>query len=163
MNIETKRTLRKWRLAYIDPLQRSLHRAWSWWTGELMELMPPSFREFIERRSRRLLVEFMGNDLIILEGHADRVQVLKRVPVESANESLAGLSRGARDTALIVPSDKILSKALTLPLAAEENLYEVLGFEMDRHTPFSADQVYYDFSITSICCRRRCEPSPRER
>lgn len=155
MNIETKRTLRKWRLAYIDPLQRSLHRAWSWWTGELMELMPPSFREFIERRSRRLLVEFMGNDLIILEGHADRVQVLKRVPVESANESLAGLSRGARDTALIVPSDKILSKALTLPLAAEENLYEVLGFEMDRHTPFSADQVYYDFSITGRSVERQ--------
>jgi general secretion pathway protein L len=37
---------------------------------------------------------------------------------------------------------------LTLPLAAEENLREVLGFEMDQHTPFQADKVYYDFVVT---------------
>jgi len=155
MNVETKRTLRKWRLAYIDPLQRSVHRAWSWWIGELMALMPQGFREAIERRNRRLLIEFMGSELIILEGSADKVQVLTRVSAESASESLADLSRRARDTALIVPSDKILSKALTLPLAAEENLREVLSFEMDRHTPFSAEQVYYDFSITGRSAERQ--------
>lgn len=155
MNVETKRTLRKLRLAYIDPLQRSVHRAWSWWTGELMAWMPESLRQAIERRNRRLLIEFMGSELIILEGSADRVQVLMRVPAESASESLADVSRGARDSALIVPSDKILSKTLTLPLAAEENLREVLGFEMDRHTPFSADQVYYDFTITGRSVERK--------
>ncbi|WP_157199165.1 hypothetical protein [Methylomonas koyamae] len=36
-----------------------------------------------------------------------------------------------------------LQKRLFLPAAAQENLQQVVGFELDRYTPFSADQVYY--------------------
>jgi general secretion pathway protein L len=35
-----------------------------------------------------------------------------------------------------------------LPLAAEENLREVLSFEIDRQTPFRAAEVYYDYAVT---------------
>jgi general secretion pathway protein L len=38
----------------------------------------------------------------------------------------------------------VLRKELVLPLAAEANLAQVLGFELGRHTPFAADQAYYD-------------------
>jgi general secretion pathway protein L len=41
----------------------------------------------------------------------------------------------------------VLSRTLTLPLAAEDNLRQVLGFELDRQTPFRSDQVYFDFRI----------------
>jgi general secretion pathway protein L len=34
-----------------------------------------------------------------------------------------------------------------LPLAALENLREVLSFEMDRHTPFKAEEVAFDYRI----------------
>jgi general secretion pathway protein L len=40
-------------------------------------------------------------------------------------------------------------KSITLPLVAEENLREVLGFEMDRQTPFSLEQVYYDHILSA--------------
>ena len=40
-----------------------------------------------------------------------------------------------------------MHKTLDLPLAAAENLREVLTFEMDRQTPFTADQVYFDYQI----------------
>ena len=46
-----------------------------------------------------------------------------------------------------MPGDKVLSRHITLPIAAEENLGEVLGFEMDLHTPFTVSQVYYDYTI----------------
>src|SRR5690606_22651989 len=36
---------------------------------------------------------------------------------------------------------------LNLPAAAEENLRQVLAFEMDRQTPFKADQVYFDSRV----------------
>ncbi len=36
-----------------------------------------------------------------------------------------------------------------MPLAALENLREVLAFEMDRHTPFKADEVYFDYRLLS--------------
>jgi len=48
---------------------------------------------------------------------------------------------------VVVPADKVLARELELPLAAEENLHEVLRFEMDRQTPFRATEVYFDYRI----------------
>jgi general secretion pathway protein L len=48
-----------------------------------------------------------------------------------------------------IPGKYALQRTLTLPSDAEENLENVLGFEMDRLTPFSRDEVYFDFSVTS--------------
>jgi general secretion pathway protein L len=36
-----------------------------------------------------------------------------------------------------------------MPLATEENLRQVLGFEMDRLTPLRADEVYFDYRVVS--------------
>lgn len=41
----------------------------------------------------------------------------------------------------------LLEKQLTLPLAAERELDRVLGFEMDRETPFAIDEVYWDATV----------------
>ncbi len=38
-----------------------------------------------------------------------------------------------------------LIKEVELPLAARENLRQALAYEMHRFTPFSADDVYYDY------------------
>jgi general secretion pathway protein L len=67
---------------------------------------------------------------------------------EQAQE-LEELANRAREVVLCLPADKVLIKTLTLPLVAEENLREVLGFEMDRQTPFSLDQVYYDYIMST--------------
>jgi general secretion pathway protein L len=50
---------------------------------------------------------------------------------------------------LRMPARKVLRRTLVLPLAAESNLRELLGFEMDRYTPFKADAVYYQHTILS--------------
>jgi general secretion pathway protein L len=42
----------------------------------------------------------------------------------------------------------VLQRNLSLPAAAEENLRQVLAFEMDRQTPFKADQIYFDSRVT---------------
>ena len=41
----------------------------------------------------------------------------------------------------------MIFKKLSLPSPTEENLKEVLGFEMDRYTPFALEDVYFDFTI----------------
>jgi general secretion pathway protein L len=38
---------------------------------------------------------------------------------------------------------------VSLPLATEENLAQVLGFEMDRITPFRAGEVYFDHRVVA--------------
>jgi general secretion pathway protein L len=46
-----------------------------------------------------------------------------------------------------IPGSKVIFKRLSLPSPTEENLKEVLGFEMDRYTPFALEDVYFDFNI----------------
>ena len=46
-----------------------------------------------------------------------------------------------------VPRGTLLERVVTLPLAAEVGLKRVLGFEMDRYTPFAADEVYWSASV----------------
>lgn len=48
-----------------------------------------------------------------------------------------------------LPARKVLRRTLSLPLAAKRGLRELLGFEMDRYTPFKADAVYYQFRVTA--------------
>ena len=48
---------------------------------------------------------------------------------------------------LLLPERDGLRRRLSLPAAAADRLREVLGFEIDRQTPFSAAQVYYDVRL----------------
>ena len=58
-------------------------------------------------------------------------------------------SARAREVVLCLARDQVLVKQVTLPAATEENLRETLAYEMERLTPFQAEQVYYDFRVIS--------------
>src|SRR5690606_22889898 len=45
---------------------------------------------------------------------------------------------------LLLPAAAGLRRRLSLPAAAGDRLREILGFEIDRQTPFTADAVAYD-------------------
>ena len=51
---------------------------------------------------------------------------------------------GSRPVGICLPVTQVLRKEVILPLAAVENLTQVLGFELGKQTPYSADQAYYD-------------------
>jgi general secretion pathway protein L len=44
-----------------------------------------------------------------------------------------------------VPADELLTRTVILPAAAAENLRQVIGFEMNRYTPFAEEDVYFDY------------------
>lgn len=52
-------------------------------------------------------------------------------------------------TGLRLPPGAVLRRALELPLAAARDLTAMLTFEMDRLTPFAADEVYWSASQLS--------------
>jgi general secretion pathway protein L len=56
----------------------------------------------------------------------------------NAHTSVLGLGRS-----------QAVIKNLRLPRAVEENLESMLKFEMDRHTPFTADDVFFTQRVTS--------------
>ncbi|MBV9735698.1 MAG: hypothetical protein JO209_07285 [Acidisphaera sp.] len=59
------------------------------------------------------------------------------------------LARRGRPSACVLRPLRpmLLERAVTLPLAAERDPERVLGYEMDRLTPFAADQVFWTWSI----------------
>ncbi len=68
---------------------------------------------------------------------------------EAVNALVHGL-RPEKTRCLVRVDDSLkLKKSVRLPLAAEENLRQVLAFEMERHTPFHADTVYFDYRPTA--------------
>lgn len=54
---------------------------------------------------------------------------------------------GRDNVYICLPRDAVLVRFVPLPLAVEENLRETLEFEIDRHTPFSFDDVYFDHQV----------------
>ncbi len=81
----------------------------------------------------------------MVEIHRQAGETLKRV----ARMTTAELPEDAADrdesrpVVLLLNPGQYLRRRIVLPAAARDNLIQVVGFELDRHTPFSADQVHY--------------------
>jgi general secretion pathway protein L len=147
MNVSVQRSLHPLRIRYADPLLGRLRSFWRWWYGELIELLPENVQTAIAQRQQRLYVEVDNDKLLLsLGNHAAQREVLRVAP-DAANAEDVDIPREVQQTILLVPDDKVLAKRIRLPAAAEENLREVLGFEMDLHTPFEPSEVYYDYTV----------------
>jgi general secretion pathway protein L len=70
----------------------------------------------------------------------------RRAAVRSLLER-AGESRGR--ARICLEQDEALVRRVNMPAATEENLRQVLAFEMDRLTPFHAEDVYFDHRVLS--------------
>lgn len=46
-----------------------------------------------------------------------------------------------------ISETEVLTKKISLPASTEENLFEVIQYEMDRYTPFSKEDVYFDYRV----------------
>ena len=48
-----------------------------------------------------------------------------------------------------IPRNTAILRYLTFPISLKENLRESLGYEMEKHVPFSSEDVYFDFQTIS--------------
>jgi general secretion pathway protein L len=133
-----------------------LPRFFAWWGSNLLACLPPRWRALLSERSESLLVSRSEDRLVVLRERSDgSVAECGRIdaaqPAEAQAAEFARLRQGIEDPAVrtvyCIPNERILARALTLPAAAEDNLRQVLAFEMDRQTPFKADQVYFDSRV----------------
>jgi general secretion pathway protein L len=117
-------------------------------------MLPPSVRHAVLPRNQRLLLELDGPELVLSKDGDGAIQELERYPLAATDVSPLSRPENAGEVVLCLPRHKALIKELTLPLAAEENLREVLAFEMNRQTPFRAEQVYYDYALATRDVRK---------
>ena len=141
----------------IEAIVRGLR----WWRSELIGLLPVAERRAARRRPDILLLEVSRSRISALRctnGNRDELATVALPDAERrSGASLSSVGDlialdGAIDPKITpvvvrVSPDEVLSRVVTLPPAAAENLRAVLTFEMHRQTPFTADQVYFDYRV----------------
>lgn len=141
-------------LLSLQQLKGKLSEFWQWWTAELIGLIPAAIRSPFEIPSRMLLVRLSDNHCTLTTSTPQGENVLTEFSLDShtsAEETgeRRSLSGFAEQTVLLLPTELILYKTITLPAATASRLENVLAFEMDRNTPFKAEEVYFTFRIAS--------------
>lgn len=126
-----------------------------WWTGELRPLIPESVKRWFEIPGDKLLITSEADAWLLWRSGSDAVQLLDRLskdadPEQSRDRLQACLDKFQETLTAVVyclPDDQLLCKRLRLPMAAEANLQQAVRFELDRQTPFKADEVYFDIKV----------------
>jgi general secretion pathway protein L len=141
----------------------SLSRIWQylasflgWWSRALVTTLPRPLRRLLLPPDQRLIVSLVGSEAVFARGagaNPDKVGTIKlrdSDPAwlrEGAGQIVARAGLANAPVELRLDRRQILRREVTLPLVALENLREVLGFEMDRLTPFRGEEVYYDYRL----------------
>ncbi len=129
-------------------------------------MLPQKWRKLYSRSANQLRAVVSGLDITVYHDSGGRARELGRQirtradDAQNGDDSVAANAHQARlmtqiqalkpkpsQTLLAVAPGLSLTKELTLPLAAQQDLTRVLSFEMDRQTPFRADSVYFDYRV----------------
>lgn len=138
-------------------LRDGAHRFLVWWAGRLADTLPARVRGWSRLQRRELLLRLDDDRIEISIGTGAEQRTLIGVfGLHAADTAAAHLQPLLRETpperlraVLRLPSGKLLVCQLQLPSAARGNLRQVLAYELDRHTPFTADQAYFDYRIVA--------------
>ena len=127
---------------------------WRWWGLALASWLPASMRALLALDGRRLLLRHAAGELRVALERSGQARELVRLPWQAdgaAEDPLQGMlppALAALPRWLVLPADAALRRPLLVPAAAGDRLREVLGFEIDRQTPFTADEVRHDARVT---------------
>lgn len=127
-----------------------------WWGCELAFLIPIKVRQFFQAPRTAIIIQPMGEQFDFsyeINGVQKKLVTVAR-DISKVNVVQKVLSNDNRfkDAIFILrlSHHEVLSKTLNLPLAAQANVSQVVRYELDRYSPFQADQVYFATRIESI-------------
>jgi general secretion pathway protein L len=134
--------------------QSPLPRFLRWWGGELRACLPERWRRLLAVEHAQLMLDSSDGELRVARTVPEQgSREIVRLPL-AEREALAGALEQALDDdtrnlrrVLLLPAAMVLRRPIQLPVAALNNLRTVLGFELDRQTPFKPEQVVYDSRV----------------
>jgi general secretion pathway protein L len=133
----------------------------AWWLGELAGLVPRRFRRAARRERRGAVLAFDRTGVTVLERTASGERVLGSVTGDDSDrdrrlgELLKQARRPGRAVTVRLSGELGLRKVLDLPLAARDDLDQMLRLEMDRLTPFRAEEVYFAYRVLASDAQAR--------
>ena len=111
---------------HLAPLQAGVRRHWCgspaqglWqaWLSELRDALPTRVRTHLLPTRQESLIDW---------------------PLKAGVQG-----QPAERQVLLLPAGSVLAQALQLPLAALRDLHSVVGFELDKYTPFPRERMHY--------------------
>lgn len=135
-----------------DRLRHLLHD----WRAALFACLPRRARLWLARRRPILLVRPIGDDAAVEVALFDDRLAIGGIDLRTPGP-VAGAygtpKHGWAETRLELPTTTVLVRHLRLPIQVKEKLRQVLSFEMDRLTPFTATDVYFDARVVGLEAR----------
>jgi general secretion pathway protein L len=136
---------------------------WTWWMAQLNALVPSRPRAALERRRMRPVLVFDGDHATLwrpamdgeravmratttigLVGDAATVAANGRSAIATLADGNFGVDAVPPKVVLSLPPRDVLRKTVVLPAAVEPNLRQTLAYDLDRHTPFKAEELHFD-------------------
>ncbi|MEN4939816.1 MAG: PilN domain-containing protein [Stenotrophomonas sp.] len=118
-----------------------------WWRQSLLAWLPVRWQWAMGWSRSRLLLQRDGEVLRLQRQTGEQIEAIAELPWPVSPDTLDTVL-DARLRSLprhwLLPAGSVLRRPLRLPAAAAERLRDVVGFEIDRQTPFDASQVSYD-------------------
>ncbi len=122
-------------------------------TERLIDCMPATLRRLVSAWDRRLVVlPDPGRTpptarLLLREGdtstEAGALALESNDPLPAS--TVQAKQERRRRTVLTLPASEVLTRRVSLPAQVRDNLAQVVRFELDRLSPFSPDQVLFDY------------------
>ncbi len=129
--------------------QSRLPEFFAWWFGELRGLLPQRWQEYLRVQQTHLLLRRQADGLVQVQ--AAEGGVVEQVGSLAADDigevqlaTLVGEATSRNPRTLLLPADAVLVRRLSFPAAAAGNIRSLVGFEIDRQTPFKPEQVEFD-------------------
>ena len=146
-------------LSFADELtmrvKQHSHDFLNWLLRGWLLLLPERWLDRLRHVPDMVTVEQQDNSLVFrhYEGSTRQLCEQRSVSLDDEQEKAAvnrwfNQQENAPDLVLLLPQDKQLEKRLSYPLSSEQHLRDVLGFDMDKQTPFTSDQVCFGYIIT---------------
>jgi general secretion pathway protein L len=130
------------RLQWPVRIEPVLQNALRWWFDELSSFVPAYLRDRIAGlRSRYVLIDDGAGLMLWRETGRERA-MMGRI-----HQRVRSGSQHPLDVVLHMSTEKALRIVAPLPLAAERNLDQVVGFEFERLLPFRRNEAYYTHRI----------------
>ena len=136
---------------------------WHWWLHELASLVPARVRAAFERGRARPVLAFDGARAVlwtpVQAAGRMRMAPVAEIPLTGEQDAVSAGGRRALaplahtgsgvapEVVVALPPRAVLRKTLVLPAAIEDSLHQALSYDLDRHTPFRADELYFDAAI----------------
>jgi general secretion pathway protein L len=145
-------------MALVQSLLTALRGLAQWWISEIAAMVPERLRRRLARQADRLVLLLGESGATLYLETRQELRMLGEIDLRADAEPqyrVAALLRrhgfaqdnGRAPACLRLAADRVLRTTVDLPMAAESNLGEVVSFELDRHTPFRADQAAFAYRI----------------